>query len=705
MVKAMEVFTIVLATLILLAWAIFSILTRNSSNWRSIPVCACPKEKINELQYYEGKKRVVIENIKPEISGGCFPIKRIAGEKVEVQADIFADGYDAISANLLYKKADETSWKEVPMKFKENDTWTGEFTPEETGVYCYTIEGRIDQFKSWQKDIKKKFDASQDIKIDIRIGVSYIEDASERASGEGKKRLRELAALLSKVDAQKAISIAFSEELRVLMNRYSEKGFVSRYEKELCVVVERTKALFSTWYECFPHSCSKHGTFKDLEELIPEIARMGFDVLYLPPIHPIGKTNRKGKNNSPLASQDDVGSPWAIGYEEGGHKSIHSQLGTLEDFEKLVQKAKEYGIEVAMELAYQCSPDHPYVKEHPDWFRWRPDGTIQYAENPPKKYEDVVPLNFETENWQELWEELKSIVLFWIGRGVRMFRVDNPHTKPFSFWEWLIKEIKTDYPEVIFLSEAFTRPKVMYRLTKLGFSQSYTYFTWRNTKREFMEYLTELTQTEVKEYFRPNFWPNTPDILPEHLQYGGRPAFMIRLVLAATLSSNYGIYGPAFELCVNEALPGKEEYLNSEKYEIKYWDRNKPGNLKDFITRVNKIRRENPSLQATNNLRFYEAENDLILFYGKTAEDLSNIILVVVNLDPFNTQSAWIRVPVAELGIAPHQPYLMQDLLGDDKFIWQGERNYVELNPHIVPARIFKVRKKLKRETDFDYFM
>lgn len=432
---------------------------------------------------------------------------------------------------------------------------------------------------------------------------------------------------------------------------------------------------------------------------------MGFDVLYLPPIHPIGKTNRKGKNNSPVAQPGDVGSPWAIGSEEGGHKSVHPQLGTIEDFVSLVNKAKEYNIEIALDLAFQCSPDHPYVREHPEWFKWRPDGTVQYAENPPKKYEDVLPLNFETENWRELWEELKSIVVFWIEKGVRIFRVDNPHTKPFRFWKWLIEEIKRDYPDVIFLSEAFTRPKVMYHLAKAGFTQSYTYFTWRNTKREFIEYLTELTQTEVREYFRPNFWPNTPDILPEHLQFGGRPAFMMRLVLAATLSSNYGIYGPVFELCVSEALPGKEEYLNSEKYEIRYWDWDQPGNLKDFIARVNRIRRENPALQTTWNLKFFEVDNEYILFYGKVNEDLSNIILVVVNLDPHHTQSGWVRVPISELGIEPNQPYLVHDLLSEDKYIWQGEYNYVELNPHVIPARIFRVRKRLRKETDFDYFM
>jgi starch synthase (maltosyl-transferring) len=657
----------------------------------------------------EGRKRVVIENVKPEIDCGLFPIKRAVGEKVVVEADIFADGHDSVSARLLYRKGNDEVWSEVPMVLIENDRWRGEFRVQEIGDYYYTVEGWVDHFKTWQKDIKKKFEAGQDIGVDMLIGIGYIEGALKRAKGNDKKRLMHIISSLKNSSPEEVPLIAFSNELVELMDKYPDRSLSTRYEKKLRVVVDRERALFSAWYERFPRSCSsqpgRHGTFKDCEGILPEIARMGFDVLYLPPIHPIGKTNRKGKNNSPVAQSDDVGSPWAIGSEEGGHKSVHPQLGTIEDFVSLVNKAKEYNIEIALDLAFQCSPDHPYVREHPEWFRWRPDGTVQYAENPPKKYEDVLPLNFETENWRELWEELKSIVVFWIEKGVRIFRVDNPHTKPFRFWKWLIEEIKRDYPDVIFLSEAFTRPKVMYHLAKAGFTQSYTYFTWRNTKREFIEYLTELTQTEVREYFRPNFWPNTPDILPEHLQFGGRPAFMMRLVLAATLSSNYGIYGPVFELCVSEALPGKEEYLNSEKYEIRYWDWDQPGNLKDFIARVNRIRRENPALQTTWNLKFFEVDNEYILFYGKVNEDLSNIILVVVNLDPHHTQSGWVRVPVSELGIEPNQPYLVHDLLSEDKYIWQGEYNYVELNPHVIPARIFRVRKRLRKETDFDYFM
>lgn len=658
-----------------------------------------------------GRQRVVIENVHPEIDCGHFPIKRVIGEKVRVLADVFTDGHDSVSANLLYRRDNEQTPKAIPMEFVANDRWRAAFVVDELGSYHYTVEGWVDHFQTWQKDLRKRFEAGQDLKIDFLIGVEHIEKAIGRAAYEDGQKLIRFAEKLKKQeeDQESLVAIALSPELTTLMQRYPDKEFTTRYHRELSVTVDRKKALFSTWYELFPRSCApepgKHGTFRDCERLLPEIARMGFDVLYFPPIHPIGQTNRKGKNNNPVAGPDDVGSPWAIGAAEGGHKAIHPQLGTFEDFGRIVQKAQEYGLKIALDLAYQCTPDHPYVREHPEWFRKRPDGTIQYAENPPKKYQDIFPINFETEAWQELWEELKSIVLFWIDKGVRIFRVDNPHTKAFPFWEWMIGEVKKEYPEVIFLSEAFTRPKVMYRLAKIGFTQSYTYFTWRNTKQEFIEYLTELTQTDVGEYFRPNFWPNTPDILPEHLQYGGKPAFMMRLVLAATLSSNYGIYGPAFELCVNEALPGREEYLDSEKYEIKHWNWNQPGSLKGFITRINRIRKENPALQQTRNLQFYEVDNDYLLFYGKTTEDFSNIILVVVNLDPFHTQAGWVQVPIAELGIAPDQSYLVHNLISDDKYIWQGERNYVELNPTSLPAHVFRVRRRLRRETDFDYFM
>ncbi len=658
----------------------------------------------------EGRKRVVIENITPTIDCGLFPIKRIAGEKVVVMADIFADSHDVLSARILYRKRGHPEWREAPLTMPENDRWKGEFVVEEVGLYHYLVEGWIDHFRTWQRDLKKRFDAGASLSVDILSGVRLVEEAAEKASAEDREKLIRLAEVLKKIGTgEEIVSMAFGAELAGLMAKYPCKEFAVSSEKALDVVVDQKKALFSAWYELFPRSCSpepgRHGTFKDCEMVLPEIARMGFDVLYLPPIHPIGEANRKGKDNTLEGEPDDVGSPWAIGSREGGHKAIHPRLGTAEDFERLIKRAKDHGLEIALDLAFQCSPDHPYVKDHPEWFKWRPDGTIQVAENPPKTYEDIIPLNFESENWMGLWEELKSIVLFWIERGIRIFRADNPHTKPFAFWEWLISEIKKDYPEIIFFAEAFTRPKGMVRLAKAGFTQSYTYFTWRNTKTELTDYLTALTQTEIKEYFRPNLWPNTPDINPEYLQYGGKPAFMIRLVLAATLASNYGIYGPAFDLFANEAPPGKEEYLNSEKYEIKHWNWSDPINLRDFIARVNRIRNQNPALQTTHNLYFHEADNDYLLFYVKATDDLSNIILVIVNLDPFHTQSGWVRVPLDRLAIDPVQPYLVHDLLSDDKYIWQGERNFVNLDPQLLPANILRVRKRLRRETDFDYFM
>ena len=658
----------------------------------------------------DGRNRVIIENVYPEIDCGQYPIKRIVGEKVVVEADIFADGHDSVSAALLYKKKGERKWIETPMDFLVNDRWKGEFLIEDLANYVYCIEGWVDHFKTWLGDIKKKYDAQQDISVDLLIGAKEVEQAMSKAKGGDRKKLKEYYDIVSNSeDPDTAVALVNEPEFVNLVYRYPDRSLSSRYEKELSVQVDRKKALFSSWYERFPRSCApepgKHGTFKDLEALLPEISRLGFDVLYLPPIHPIGKINRKGKNNSVVCKPDDPGSPWAIGSDEGGHKSIHPELGTMDDFLNLVKKTQEHGMEIALDLAYQCTPDHPYVKEHPEWFKKRPDGTIQYAENPPKKYQDIYPINFETEQWKELWEELKSIVDFWIEKGVTIFRVDNPHTKAFAFWEWMIGDMRDKYPDAIFLSEAFTRPKIMYKLAKIGFNQSYTYFTWRNTKQEFTEYLTELTKSEAREYFRPNFWPNTPDILPQHLQFDGRQEFIKRLALAATLSSSYGIYGPAFELCVQEANPGKEEYYNSEKYEIKHWDWDAPGNLKAFITRVNAIRKENPALQFTNNLDFCEIENDLILSYVKTTEDLSNIILVVVNMDPHHTQSGWVYVPLEKLGIDAGEPFMVHDLIGDAKYIWKGATNYVELNPHVLPVHIFRVHGRLKRETDFDYFM
>lgn len=660
----------------------------------------------------DGRKRVVIENVKPEVDGGMYPAKRAVGETLHVQADIFADGHDVIAAAVLIRRPKDRDWKEIPMRHIQNDRWEGEAVISETGTHLFSVQGWVDHFRSWRRDILKKAEAGQEVSIDILTGLSILEDALGRCTGEQRERLSwycEETRRRAGTSTKEALELCLSNELAEIMARWPDKRFATTYGKELAVTGEIPKTLFSAWYELFPRSCprdgDRYGTFKDCEKALPLIQRMGFDVLYLPPIHPIGKTKRKGRNNVPDAGDIDVGSPWAIGDETGGHESIHPDLGTMADFERFVARAKEHGLDVALDLAFQCSPDHPYVKRHPEWFRWRADGTVQFAENPPKKYEDIFPLNFESEKWQELWNELRDITLFWIDRGIRIFRVDNPHTKPFPFWEWLIREIKKDHPDVFFLSEAFTRPKVMYRLAKIGFAQSYSYFTWRYTKREFIQYLTELTRSEVRDYFRPNFWPNTPDILPEHLQFGGRPAFVMRLILAATLSSNYGIYGPAFELCVDEAIEGKEEYRNSEKYELKHWDWSTEKSLRPFVERINRIRRENAALQTTFNLEFLETDNEYLLGYAKTDQNQDNIIIVVANLDPFHTQSGRVTVPIRRFGIEERQPYLVHDLLSNDKYIWEGESNYVELNPHVIPANVFRIRKRVKREEDFDYFM
>ncbi|QBQ54746.1 alpha-1,4-glucan--maltose-1-phosphate maltosyltransferase [Nitrosococcus wardiae] len=658
----------------------------------------------------DGRNRAVIEGVKPEIDGGRFAIKRTVGEAVGVEANVFTDGHDTVSCFLQYRPEGASSWCEVPMQPVGNDRWQGGFRVTEVGRYRYTLIAWVDHFESWRHDLAKRVQA-EDIALQLQVGARLLAETAERAKEEDAKRLRTWAEILSgEGDLGKRLDTALDEEVALLMADYPDRRFATRYHRELEVVVDRERARFSAWYEMFPRSCSpesgQHGHFKACEARLPYIAAMGFDVLYLPPIHPIGRINRKGKNNTLIPNPEDLGSPWAIGAEEGGHKSIHPQLGTLEDFRHFVAKAREYGIEIALDIAFQCAPDHPYVKEHPEWFRWRPDNTVQYAENPPKKYEDIYPFHFETEQWQPLWDELKSAFLFWVEQGVHIFRVDNPHTKPFPLWEWLIAEVKKVQPDTLFLSEAFTRPKVMYRLAKLGFTQSYNYFPWRNTKWELTEYFTELTQTELREYFRPNLWPNTPDILTEYLQFGGRPAFMTRLVLAATLGANYGIYGPAYELMENTPRePGSEEYLNSEKYQLRHWDLDRSDSLKDFIARVNQIRKHHPALQSDWNLHFYPVDNEQLICYGKWTEDLADIILIVVNLDAYHTQSGWVQLPLESLGIEPDLPYQVHDLLSDTRYLWHGSRNYVKLNPEFIPAYIFRLRRRVRTERDFDYFM
>lgn len=655
------------------------------------------------LMKIDGHRRVSIDNVTPQIDCGNYPIKRIVNERIEITADIFGDGHDKVDAVLLYRqkvkgKTKERSWEEKPMEFEGNDHWICSFEAPETGFYEYTIEGWVDHFKTWQYGLKKKFDDGQPIKTELLIGAQMIEEAVARAKAPQKKKLNSwVKELREEANEKGAVKLALSEEVTNLMYENRDRTKASRYDRVLEVLVERERALFSSWYEFFPRSTApeegEHGTFKTSERILPEIARMGFDVIYLPPIHPIGRSHRKGINNATEAQPGDPGSPWAIGAKEGGHKAIHPELGTVEDFEHFVQTANDNGLEVALDFAIQCSPDHPYVKDHPQWFKWRPDGTVQYAENPPKKYQDVLPVNFETADWENLWKELKSVVEYWISKGVKIFRVDNPHTKSFIFWEWLIKEINLKYDGIIFLAEAFTRPRVMEKLGKVGFTQSYTYFTWRNTKAEFIEYLTDLTKTNLRNYYRPNFWPNTPDILPVSLENKGEASFIIRTILAGTLSSNYGMYGPLFEFGLNEAYPGKEEYTRSEKYEVKHWDWNKQTKIKEVIIKLNQVRKENTALQSTWNLEFCETDNDNILCFTKISQDKTNKLLVVVSLDHQYSQSGWVKVPLKALGVGENESFSVQDLLTDSKYFWENEWNYVALHPQAIPAHIFKIEK------------
>ena len=643
----------------------------------------------------------------PEIDGGRFPAKRALGDKVAVEADVFADGQDAIAAVVRYRHESASSWIEVPMVPLPNDHWRAEFTVTELGRYRFALEAWIDRFETWSRQFAKRVEAGQDVAQELEVAARMVEATASRAPEPHAAKLLAYAGQLRKGKA--AASAALGADLAELMEGHADRSTSVTYGREPEVIVEPVRARYGAWYEMFPRSAGKqgkHGTFRDVEDWLPYIAGMGFDVLYFPPIHPIGRTHRKGANNSKLAKPDEPGSPWAIGSDEGGHKSIHPQLGTLEDFRRLIRTAGEHGLSVALDVAFQCSPDHPYTKEHPEWFRHRPDGSIQHAENPPKKYEDIYPFDFECEAWRELWAELLSIVVFWIEQGVRIFRVDNPHTKPFPFWEWLIGEVKRANPDVIFLSEAFTRPRVMYRLAKAGFSQSYTYFAWRNTTWELSQYFTELHSSPIREFMRPNLWPNTPDILTEYLQTGGRPAFAARVVLAATLGASYGIYGPAFELCENRAKePGSEEYQDSEKYQIRSWDRNRPDSLRELITLVNKARRENPALQSDNGLMFHPTENEQIIAYTKSTDDHADVVLTVVNVDPHHTQVGMVNLPLDALGIDRDRSYQAHELLSGARYIWNGPRNYIELNPLSSPAQIFRFRRRLRSEHDFEYFL
>ncbi|HYP08244.1 MAG TPA: alpha-1,4-glucan--maltose-1-phosphate maltosyltransferase [Bryobacteraceae bacterium] len=659
----------------------------------------------------EGRRRAVIEGVEPQVDGGRYPAKRCLGDAVVVEADIFTDGHDLLAGVLLYKRADADSWMEEPMAALVNDRWRGQFVVDELGPWVFTVEAWVDAFKTWRRDMEKRIAAGQDASVDYLIGADLIDSAAGRASARDAQQLLDTAAVLRDTSrASEFQTIALDPRVTALMARYPDRSVCTRYERELRITVDPVRARFSAWYEFFPRSTSpvpgRHGTFRDAETWLPYVAQMGFDVLYLPPIHPIGLTFRKGKNNSVKAEAGDVGSPWAIGASAGGHKSIHPDLGTPEEFRSFVGKAREHGIQIALDIAFQAAPDHPYVKEHPQWFRSRPDGTIQYAENPPKKYQDIYPFDFETEDWEAMWRELTSVFLHWIEQGVEIFRVDNPHTKAFPFWEWAIAAVKRRHPQVLFLSEAFTRPKVMYRLGKLGFSQSYTYFPWRHTKQEITDYFTELTQTGVREFFRPNHWPNTPDILTEFLQTSERPGFMLRFLLASLLGANYGIYGPTFEQMVNAPLRhGSEEYLDSEKYQIHHWDLQKPDSLAEFIALVNRIRRENAALQNDHSLRFHNVSNDQLLCFSKQSPDGSNLVLVVINLDPHHTHTGFVELPAAEFGIEDTRAYQMHDLLTGARYIWHGSRNFVEVNPLSVPAQVFRVLRRMRTEQQFEYFL
>jgi starch synthase (maltosyl-transferring) len=587
-------------------------------------------------------------------------------------------------------------WKEIPLTFLNNDHWEATFTPVQYGSYLFTVQGWIDHFTTWKSGLIKKQAAGQDIRIELAIGAGLLSGLTIKDKGERVKLAGWISSLKDDAEDKEAlVTMISTEEVAALVRRNADKSLAVKYPKTFRLDVEREKAGFSSWYELFPRSASpepgRHGTFKDVKALLPRISALGFDVLYFPPIHPIGRLKRKGRNNSLTATEQDPGSPWAIGNELGGHKAIHPELGTLKDFKDLLSAAKKAGIEIAMDIAFQCAPDHPWVKEHPQWFKWRPDGTVQYAENPPKKYEDILPLNFETEDWQALWQELKSVFDYWIAQGVAIFRIDNPHTKSFAFWEWVIPAIRREHPEAIFLAEAFTRPRLMERLAKAGYTQSYTYFTWRNSKRELEEYVTELTKTDKRHYMRPNFWPNTPDILHHELTTGGEPIPIIRFILAATLSSNYGLYGPVYEFGINEQYPGKEEYIDNEKYEIKHWDWKQLTKTAEVIARVNRIRRQNPALQATDNIAFAHTTNEQVICYVKRDEASANTLIIVVNMDPHHTQGAHVQIPARLLGMQDTHAYGITDLLSGDSYTWRGETNYVQLNPHDMPAHIFQV--------------
>lgn len=641
----------------------------------------------------QGQQRVIIEHVSPQLEAGRFAVKAFVGDVIKVEADIFLDGHDILSTNLVYKFSKDKTWTSVPMTFTLNDHYEAYFTVSENGFYTYTIEAWVNHAASWEHEMDMKIKDGQHVNVELMVGASILETMAKIATKEDKPELKSYAKLFRNPNHyEEAVAFSSSPQMHQWIHQYPDKKYVTTH-RELKLWVDRERAAFSSWYSMFPRSASSehntHGTFRDVEEnVLPRMKSLGFDVLYIPPIHPIGKQFRKGKNNSTTYQEGEPGVPYGIGSELGGHTAIHPELGDFDDLKHLINTCKSMGIELAMDLAIQCSPDHPWAKEHPEWFKIRPDGTIQYAENPPKKYQDIYPINFESENWQGLWIELKHVMMTWAAWGVRIIRVDNPHTKAFGFWEWVIAEVQAEYPDMIFLAEAFTKPKVMEQLAKLGYTQSYTYYTWRNSKWDLINYMNELNAQAA--YMRPNFWANTHDILPYSLQGGLEPLFLIRYFMSATLSSNYGIFGPFYEYMINEATPGKEEYKNSEKYEIRHWDWNMENKLTHIIRMTNQARIENTALQRTNNITFCDIQNDNILAYLKTAWN-GNRILAIVNLDPYNTQSGYVRVPLNLIYKHPEEEYIVHDLLTGAKYFWRGEYNAVELNPNLMPMHLFRI--------------
>jgi len=644
----------------------------------------------------QNQRRVVIDFVSPKINNGEFYIKRVVNEIVNVDAHILSDGHDVIAASVMYKHEKSKIWKEARMQPTFNDEWQASFVVEKQGFFTYKVQAWVDYALNWQHGIECIIDDNQHVNSVLLEGVEYVKAVAKKANKSDKEYLNHLAKIFAASKAyDEAVKEAVSEKLHKIFTKYPAK-ILANSSKDLKVYVERSKARFSTWYEFFPRSASEtkgvHGTFKDCERLLPRVAKMGFDTLYFPPVHPIGEMNRKGKNNTTEAHEGDVGSTWGIGSKHGGHKNIHPQLGSLKDFKALIKKAKAQGIEIAMDYALQAAPDHPWVKEHPEWFKWRPDGTVQYAENPPKKYQDILPIYWESKDYKALWNECLDAMLYWVDCGINVFRVDNPHTKPFYFWNWIISEVKQKHPDVIFLAEAFTKPKVMARLAKEGYTQSYSYFTWRNSKHELIEYMNELTQSELKEFMQPNFWPNTPDINPYHLQGANESKFIQRYALAATLSSSIGIYGPVFEQMISDALPGKEEYLNSEKFQICHYDWNQENKLTTIISKINQIRHENEALQQTNNIKFCHIENDNLIAFYKWNQEKTNELLIVISLEQYYAQQGSLQLPLDDLDIHQGHQIQVQDLITGSSYNWYDEWNFIELHP-TLPFHIFKINK------------